>query len=109
MINGRRRFNAQDRACGGGFGNFVTIQHPDGNFSVYAHLQNGRSCPALANLRVGSTVRAGQAIACVGSSGNSTGPHLHFEIRVGGNTRENAVNPMPFLRRGQAPQVPRLR
>ncbi len=61
----------------GGYGNVVIVSHPDGTETRYAH------CRDL-GVRVGEAVAAGQAIATVGSSGRSTGPHLHFEVRRGG-------------------------
>lgn len=89
-----RSKNATQRRCGGGFGNHVRIRHPDGNYSYYAHME---SCTALRNLRVGQTVSQGQQIGCVGSSGGSTGPHLHLEIRVGGTSKSRAVDPKRYL------------
>jgi LysM repeat protein len=69
-----------------GYGNMVIIRHPDGFLSVYGHNS--------ANLvRHGQSVRQGQTIAKVGSTGRSTAPHLHFEIRK--YTRP--INPMSFL------------
>lgn len=66
----------------GGYGNLVTIRHrlPNGKviYSKYAHMFVGRNCKLP---RVGTKVSAGQKIGCVGSTGLSTGPHLHFEIR----------------------------
>lgn len=66
---------------GGGLGNFVKISHGNGVETVYAH------CSKL-YVVAGQTVAQGEAIAAVGSTGNSTGPHLHLEIRVNG-TRQN--------------------
>lgn len=62
---------------GGGFGNYVVLQHSDGKLSYYAHMRRG-------SLRVmpGQRVRCGDPLGLVGSSGNSTGPHVHFEVRV---------------------------
>lgn len=62
---------------GGGYGNVIVIDHGNGYQSVYAHLSSvGVSC--------GSSVYSGQIIGRAGSTGNSTGPHLHFEIRFNG-------------------------
>lgn len=74
----------------GGYGNKVDIRHPDGSLTRYAH--NSRLL-----VRAGQTVRQGQLIAEMGSTGRSTGPHLHFEIRPSG---KGAVNPMAFLPSG---------
>ncbi|MEL7495846.1 MAG: peptidoglycan DD-metalloendopeptidase family protein, partial [Cyanobacteria bacterium J06554_11] len=59
----------------GGYGNLVEIRHPDGSLTRYAH--NNRL-----NVSTGQTVRQGQQIAEMGSTGYSTGPHLHFEIHI---------------------------
>lgn len=56
-------------------GNYAAIDHGNGEFSVYAHLK-----PGSVNVKVGDVVKAGQAIAKLGSSGNSTEPHLHFQV-----------------------------
>jgi murein DD-endopeptidase MepM/ murein hydrolase activator NlpD len=72
--------------CGGGFGNYVTVVHDAGFATVYAHL-------AGVVVGVGQSVGAGQAIGTSGNSGNSTGPHLHFEIRIAGD----AVNPCGYI------------
>jgi murein DD-endopeptidase MepM/ murein hydrolase activator NlpD len=74
-----------------GYGNLVTIEHENGLTTRYAHLG--------ANLvSVGQRVVAGQEIALVGTSGRSTGPHLHFEVHRAGEP----VDPLPFLSRIQA-------
>lgn len=63
--------------CGGGFGNYVMIDHGDGRGTVYAHM-------TYAVVGVGQSVSAGEIIGYVGSTGHSTGPHLHFEARYYG-------------------------
>ena len=70
----------------GGYGNYVQIQHSDGTISCYAHLSK-YACT------VGQSVACHQVIAYSGSTGNSTGPHVHFEIKVNGNF----VNPLNYL------------
>ena len=69
-----------------GYGNYVIIDHGDGYASLYGHCSN--LC-----VSTGQTVSKGQQIANVGSTGNSTGPHLHFEIRKNGVK----VNPSNYL------------
>lgn len=73
-------------AYSGSYGNLIKVDHGNGVESWYAH------CSAL-YASVGQTVDTGTTIAAVGSTGNSTGPHLHLEIRVGGA----AVNPQNYL------------
>lgn len=64
--------------CGGGYGNYIVLQHSDGVYqTVYAH------CYTI-YVSEGDTVRKGQLIGIVGSTGYSTGPHLHFEVRKNG-------------------------
>jgi len=72
---------------GGGYGYLVTLQHEDGSRSLYAH--NSRLL-----VQEGQEVEQGQPIAQMGSTGRSTGPHLHFEIHPAGR---GAVNPLQFL------------
>jgi murein DD-endopeptidase MepM/ murein hydrolase activator NlpD len=73
----------------GGYGNFVRINHGGGVTTGYGHIVDGGI-----KVKNGQTVVAGQLIALVGSTGNSTGCHLHFETRVKGV----AEDPTPFLR-----------
>ncbi len=63
--------------CGGGYGNYVMIDHGNGKISIYGHLSG-------VTVTAGQTVSAGQLIGYVGSTGYSTGPHLHFETRYNG-------------------------
>ncbi|OPF84818.1 peptidase M23 [Streptomyces antioxidans] len=69
------------------YGNMVILTSPDGTETWYCHLSS-------AKIRSG-TVKAGDTIAYSGSSGNSTGPHLHFEVHPGGGS---AIDPLPWLR-----------
>jgi len=74
--------------CGwsGGYGNMIMIQHSNGVVSCYAHM-------SAFTVRNGQKVSQGQQIGKIGSTGNSTGPHLHFEIRINGNH----VNPLNYI------------
>ncbi|MFC7550307.1 M23 family metallopeptidase [Plantactinospora sp. GCM10030261] len=82
----------------GGCGWFVDIQHAGGVITRYCHMVRAPF------VRAGDTVRAGQVIGKVGSSGNSSGPHLHFEVHLGGlRSSAGAVNPVPFMRERGAP------
>ncbi|WP_328398908.1 peptidoglycan DD-metalloendopeptidase family protein [Streptomyces sp. NBC_00390] len=76
--------------CGGGFGIEIVVQHPDGYYSQYAHL-------ASVTVDQGEQVRAGQWIGQAGTTGNSTGPHLHFEARLTPYLG-SAVDPVEWLR-----------
>lgn len=76
----------------GGYGKTVEVTHGNGMMTRYAHMSKFKS-------RLGQKVAAGDLIGAIGSTGRSTGPHLHFEVRI--NNRP--VNPQPFLER--APNV----
>ncbi|MBI5203049.1 MAG: M23 family metallopeptidase, partial [Elusimicrobia bacterium] len=70
----------------GGYGNVIIVRHDEKTTSLYAHNEK-------VLVKEGATVTAGQTIALLGSTGHSTGPHVHFEIRV----RDKAVNPRKRL------------
>lgn len=74
------------------YGNYVMINHHDGTITLYAHGQEGSIC-----VSEGQEVKQGQQIMRVGSTGNSTGPHLHFEVRLSPGYYSNRVNPIPYL------------
>ena len=69
-----------------GYGNVVEVRHGNGLMTRYAHMSKFAA-------RVGQQVEAGDVIGAIGSTGRSTGPHLHFEVRI----NDRAVNPRPFL------------
>ena len=73
-----------------GFGLAVYIQHDNGDVTVYGHMEK-------ILVSAGQVVRAGDTIALVGNRGESTGPHLHFEVRIGG-VRGEPVDPLAYLR-----------
>ena len=73
----------------GGYGRMIEIDHGNGLSTRYGHLSE-------INVKVGDIVKIGQVIGAVGSTGRSTGPHLHYETRIEGD----AVDPQKFLRAG---------
>ncbi|MEU3275871.1 transglycosylase family protein [Streptomyces antibioticus] len=77
---------------GGSFGYQVVIRHGDGRYTQYAHL-------SAISVRDGQSVSGGQRIGRSGSTGNSTGPHLHFEVRTGPGFGTD-VDPLGYLRAG---------
>ena len=70
----------------GGYGNMIELDHGKGIQTRYGHLSK-------LLVEAGTRVHRGQLIALMGSTGRSTGPHLHYEVRLDGH----AVNPVPFL------------
>lgn len=80
---------------GGGYGNYVKIQHEDGSYTLYGHMaQNSIT------VKAGDKVGAGQVIGKMGHSGDSTGAHLHFEVRSSSDAR---LDPLKFV----SPENPR--
>ncbi|MEU0401891.1 transglycosylase family protein [Streptomyces sp. NPDC006197] len=75
---------------GGAYGYQIVLRHDDGRYSQYAHL-------SALTVREGQRVHAGQRIARSGSTGNSSGPHLHFEIRTGPGYGSD-IDPLAYLR-----------
>lgn len=72
-------------SCGGRYGNYITIEHPNGTRTKYAHLQK-------VSVSIGQTVSQGKQIGTIGNTGRSTGPHLHFEvIKSNGSTMRPPV------------------
>lgn len=83
----------QTPAQSGGYGNFVCLQHRPHLATCYAHLS-----VVEPQITAGAHVRRGQVLGLVGSTGSSTAPHLHFEVREGPATcQQCAVDPMPLL------------
>ncbi|HEY1559553.1 MAG TPA: M23 family metallopeptidase [Caulobacteraceae bacterium] len=78
----------EDSGVKSGYGRFVEVDHPSGLVSFYAHLR----APA-ADLSPGEVLKAGDVVGYVGSTGDSTGPHLHLELRYGGKP----LNPLLFI------------
>ncbi|MDT5362790.1 MAG: hypothetical protein QOC69_4552 [Mycobacterium sp.] len=77
-----------------GYGAWVKLRHSDGTVTLYGHVNTWL-------VSVGQRVMAGDQIATIGNRGNSTGPHLHFEVLLGGSNR---VDPVPWLaQRGLGP------
>lgn len=77
-------------SCGGGWGNYIRVDHGNGVYTLYAHLKTGFTISS-------GTVAAGQKIATMGTSGRSTGDHLHFEVYVGGTASKNRIDPAGYF------------
>lgn len=77
----------------GGYGNTIEIEHGSGLTTLYGH------CSELL-VPAGTSVRKGQLVARVGSTGASTGPHCHYEVHIGGS----AIDPAPYLKEKEAPR-----
>jgi murein DD-endopeptidase MepM/ murein hydrolase activator NlpD len=72
--------------CGSGYGNYVKVKASDGTIYIYAHMKTTPS------VKLNETITKGQKLGIVGSSGSSTGPHLHFEVKK----NNTSVNPLPY-------------
>ena len=79
--------------CGGGWGNYVKVKDAEGKIWIYAHMTQGS-----VSVSKGQTVTQGQQLGTMGNSGSSKGVHLHYEVRVGGDAKENAVDPLEFVK-----------
>ena len=77
-----------------GYGIHVKIQDSKGRIHLFGHLSK-------ILVKVGDRIQSGQLIGLVGSTGNSTGPHLHYEVRVGGDDYRKAVNPAIVLAKAE--------
>lgn len=77
-----------ENTCGGSYGNHVYIEHADGVETRYAHLY-----PGSITVNEGDSIQQGEMIGMVGNSGQSSGPHLHFEVRINGSL----VNPLDYV------------
>ena len=75
-----------------GYGNYVIIQHEDGNYTLYAHLKEN-----TISVRAGQKVEQGQIIGKIGDSGNCISKHLHFELRYGENKAKYVANPEYYV------------
>lgn len=73
-----------------GYGNYVIIYHGDGYSTLYGHMLS-------LSVSEGDKVTVGQQVGVVGDTGDVTGPHLHFEVRIGYGLQGKAVDPMPYL------------
>lgn len=97
------RSSEYEDPCGGGYGNFVKITHDDGTVTLYGHMYENSI-----TVKAGDKVTKGQVIGKMGSSGRSTGSHLHFEVIVNGE-RVDALNyvseenPRPIIKNDNAP------
>lgn len=107
--NGKPIFAARDGVVvasgpAQGFGNWIVVSHNvDGKRvdSVYGHMYDDGVF-----VKVGDTVRAGQQIGKIGSNGQSTGPHLHFELWNGGRFEGTAFDPTPIIDRAKSSSAP---
>ncbi len=77
--------NSGRSRCGGGYGNHIKIQHPNGTFTLYGHAKR-------ILVAQGTKVKQGQKIAIMGNTGRSTGPHVHFEIIKANGQKVNPNN-----------------
>lgn len=76
----------------GSYGNWIVIDHGNNVYSWYCHLSTGTM-----SVKVGQQVEQGQVIALSGNAGNSSGSHLHHELRIGGNNEKYRVDPLKYL------------
>ena len=85
-------FGFYQNPCGNGYGNHVILEHSDGNYTLYGHMSLNE-----VKVSVGDKISQGQVLGLSGSSGSSTGCHLHFEVRSGSNTLFARVDPLDYV------------
>lgn len=85
-------------AANGGYGEYVKVKHSNGDVSTYAHMISGSRV-----VKKGEKVVEGQMLGKVGETGNTTGPHLHWEVAVNGAP----VNPIVYVKNGMKVDKPR--
>lgn len=83
------RTNIKGFVSGGSYGNYVKIKHPDGYYTLYAHLKYGS-----VKIKIGDKVKEKQVIGYMGATGTAYGGHLHFEVR---DTNDVRIDPIPYL------------
>lgn len=86
VADGKVVIASNNGSWNGGYGNYLAIDHGNGVVTVYGHC-------AYLKVVLGQHVTQGQSVAVMGSTGNSTGPHVHFEVRVNGSKK----NPLNYL------------
>lgn len=94
-IGGKITEARKSTAPGGGYGQYVKMLDTDGNEHIFAHMKNGSF-----KVKKGDTVKTGDALGTIGATGNVTGPHLHWEVRVKGKF----TDPMDHLDAPEKPQ-----
>ena len=94
-------YNFFDNYCNNGFGNGVIIKHSDGTFESYAHM-------STVDVSSGQYVSQGQRLGTSGSAGNSSGPHLHIEIRSGNAFSGTVLNPEKLFNGSSTVDPPRV-
>ena len=88
VVSVRSNYKTTDKT-GSSYGNYVKIKHNNGMYTLYAHMKHGS-----VTVKLGDKVKKGQVIGYMGSTGRSTGAHLHFEVR---NTSDKFVNPTQYI------------
>jgi murein DD-endopeptidase MepM/ murein hydrolase activator NlpD len=91
-IVGKANVDVTDHNCGSGSSdpwNYVALMHADGRMTLYGHMRYN----SLTSKGIGQTVAQGEYLGTVASSGNSSGPHLHFEVRYGSYTNAEWIDP----------------
>ena len=85
------RYYAPEYPNGGDVGNTVTIDHGNGEFSMLAHFRAGSL-----RVKVGDRVRQGQSLAALGNSGDTSGPHVHYQLQTGPDWEYADALPVKF-------------